>query len=191
MRGRAARLAFALVATLLGITLAWAQPAIFEAGRLRFTGPEGFCAVDPGRGGHHPSYWRNFAPPPERKATMLALGLDCATLDLDRIRRPNALLQLVESRDPSLPADREAALRTLETRFGTPVLAAKAPPLGRDEFAVYVAQRAKDGPSGGVSAFTVMPDGRLLIFTIMHFDGPRPPEVLRAEVARVVRELRG
>lgn len=157
--------------------------------------PEGFCPVEPGRGGDHAKLWQSFTPPPQRKAKLLALAIDCPTLqamEAGGLRRPRSLLSLVDSPpDPRLPDALPDALTALERRFSQPELAARAPVLGRDDHAVYVEQghgNQGQGRANGVSAFTLR-RGQPLILTILHFQDRPAIAATRERAARGIVSL--
>lgn len=174
------------------------RQAIEIAGERAFLDlPEGFCTVDPRRGGDHAKLWQSFAPPPQRRANLLALAIDCLTLqavEASGLRRPRSLLTLVDSPpDPRLPASLPDALAALEQRFSQPELVARAPVLGRDDLAVYVQQgdsTAAPGRISGVSAFTLR-RRKPLILTIAHFQDQPSIAAAREQVARAIRSLHG
>jgi hypothetical protein len=169
------------------------REAVADSGRLRFDLPDGLCRVEPQRGGNHAKLWQSFTPPPQRNARLLALDIDCATLlqaEAGRLVRPRRLFQLVDSPpDPRLPNSLEGALIALEERFSQPELAARAPVLGRDAYAVYVEQgKADKGSLSGVSAFTLK-QSQPLILNLVHFDGSAQVPEIRARLAETVRSL--
>lgn len=172
------------------------QDSAVERELPRLDVPAGFCPVEPQRGGNHATLWERFAPPPQRNSRLLALEIDCATLretETGPLRRPRILFSVLASpADPRLPSALEEALSVLEARFRQPEIAAKAPVLGRDGYAVYVEQRqmGRDGRPGlgGVSAFTLW-QGKPLILNVIQFDGEAQVPEIQKRLAATVRSL--
>ena len=132
--------------------------------------PEGLCWLSQTGNSYDEEMWKRFTPPPQRRADLYQLAIDCETLELGRQRgagRPDTLLIWHISNDEeSAPRSSEALLDFFEERFSSLELY-----MGRDKFAVYVGQftqRNDGGQNIGASAYTMLAE-QLNIATIMFF----------------------
>lgn len=132
--------------------------------------PEGLCWLSQTGNSYDEEMWKRFTPPPQRRANLYQLAIDCETLQLGRQRgagRPDTLLIWHISNDKEdVPRSSEALLDFFEERFSSLDLY-----MGRDDFAVYVGQftqRSDGGQNIGASAYTMLAE-QLNIVTIMFF----------------------
>ena len=143
----------------------------FGAVKISFKVPEGLCAIDPKRGGYHEKLWKALAPPLQRNAELKSLDVDCVSLNASEAggdKRPKYAFTMMRYHGGGLPvpADLQTFLDELEKdtqpltpRFWEDPPVAGSPFLGRDDRAVYAAQRfLEDGKVvlSGVSAFTLV-----------------------------------
>ncbi len=174
-------------------------------GTLTVTIPDGLCAVHAERSPAQATLWRAFTPPPQRGAKLLALAIDCPTLEQDEVGgrpRPRRVFTLLGGAAQAEPEPLEAYLAGLAERFSQrePLTdrfwqnppAAGAPMVGRDARAVYVAQRQlrkSDGISvAGISGYTLVGTTPLIV-NVLSMDGSDIDPQARATVAAVVERL--
>jgi len=132
--------------------------------------PEGLCWLSQTGNSYDEEMWKRFTPPPQRRANLYQLAIDCETLEFGRQKgagRPDIMLIWHISDDTEdVPRSSEALLDFFEERFSSLKLY-----MGRDKFAVYVGQftqRNDGGQNIGASAYTML-EKQLNIATIMFF----------------------
>ncbi|SFU22283.1 hypothetical protein [Mesorhizobium sp. YR577] len=168
--------------------------------RIELSMPNGFCRVAPDGTPAEKEILRRARPPADRKADLLAMGVDCETSNilkagkLQRWRRMISLNLLTNDDLPTGEAYLAAAFQRFSAREPLTPRYWQSPPIGgspvvsRDDRAVYVAQRiVKDGnvTVSGVSAYATV-ENLPLIVNIMSFDGT---DVSKATVTTTVRTV--
>lgn len=153
--------------------------------RVELSMPNGFCRVTPEGTPAERELLRRTRPPTGRKADLLAMGVDCETSKilkagkLQRFRRMVSLNLLTNDDLPTGEAyladafQRFSAREPLTARYWQSPPISGSPAVGRDDRAVYVAQRAVKGGKitfSGVSAYANIMKVPLIV-NIMSFDG--------------------
>ncbi|WP_117193588.1 energy transducer TonB [Rhizobium terrae] len=172
--------------------------------KIGFKVPEGFCAIDPKRGGYHRKLWQALAPPPERKSELKSLDIDCESLkkaEAGHNIRPKygfTVTRFLEGKRP-VPANLNDFLDEVEKdkepltpRYWEYPPVAGSPFLGRDDRAIYAAQRVlEDGKMvmSGVSAFTLA-GGMPILLNHFAVEGPDLAREREARIAEIVAGMR-
>ncbi|WP_158693456.1 hypothetical protein [Neorhizobium alkalisoli] len=187
-----------------------AQARIIDLGGLKIgiKVPEGFCPIDPKRGGYHEKVWQVLTPPPQRAAELKSLDIDCESLkasETGRETRPKHIFSVMRfhSGKEPLPESLVPFLDLLQTRYEkreplTPQFwqeppVAGTPFFGRDDRGVYLGQRAlREGGKiavSGVSAYTLAEKVPVLM-NYFAADGSDLAKKRQAAIAGIIADMR-
>ncbi|CDZ46636.1 Hypothetical protein NGAL_HAMBI1189_15040 [Neorhizobium galegae bv. officinalis] len=170
--------------------------------------PEGFCAIDPKRGGYHEKVWKSLTPPPKRAAELQSLDIDCESLktsEAGRETRPKhvfSVMRFYSGKEP-LPENLASYLDLLQKRYEKRVPLTprfwQDPPVegtpffGRDKRAVYLGQRALRERGkiavSGVSAYTMVEKMPMLI-NYFAADGSDLAAERQSAIAGIIADMR-